>query len=874
MLGKLNFNRKDYDVLQWKSGKLGSIVAIDTETTFVKRAVDAQLVTVQAHAGGNVVYYIDLKDLPSFLSYHKDSVFVMHNAPFDMHQLYKNDKAAMYDKYDRNLVKDTAMMFRLVHLGTVGDVPRRYNLQYLTERLLSVKISKDETVRHTFDQYLNLPLSSINKEHLEYAAIDAIATWEIYFKLKAQVFRLDKYKTELSHDIQAKGELALFYINNNGIRFDIGRQQEFLNEKTKELDITSKFIGNWGFVRGQKGCKTRLHNILKRLGIIDKLPKTEKSGEPSTKRKHLSPFKIYPFVKDFLHFMELEKAISFVKNIREERIYPRYVSLKNTGRTSCTGAKQGACNIQQIPRVGGLREMFIPAEGHSFIDIDYSTLELCTLAQVHMNMYGESIMGDKINEGEDLHKYFASRRHNKPIDAVTKGERQESKACYSEDTELFTRSGWASIKELYNTDIEIAQYNPHTKEISFTKPIGWVSKTVDRLNVFKSPHMDCAVSDDHRMLAISKLGLVYEMSTDTYKSNEQMSSVHGGHLNESTSHIDDLKTRLAVMIQADGSFQGSTVRLGFTKRRKIDRCKELLDKCGIDFKFKIYSNNVSTFRFKKPLDLLLTKDKQFISWDSYNHLSFIDELKYWDSNISKHHISYSSYIDRNLEVASTILILNGYKVSNGENSIRYYNNSRKKNKEYCRLSSLTKHVIAGNFKVYCPSVPTSWVLTRRNSKTVVQGNCNFGFPGGLGIDTFIQFSEGYSVKLNRSEAQVLKDEWFDTFPQEARRLKTIQEGDVYTLTGRLRAEASYCAAANTPFQGLAADGAKLALYYLVKQGFKVVAFVHDQILIEHPTELCDSGLDTAQKIMIDSMNIVTPDIKISTEGKILSRWEK
>ncbi len=79
---------------------------------------------------------------------------------------------------------------------------------------------------------------------------------------------------------------------------------------------------------------------------------------------------------------------------------------------------------------------------------------------------------------------------------------------------------------------------------------------------------------------------------------------------------------------------------------------------------------------------------------------------------------------------------------------------------------------------------------------------------------------------------------------------------------------------NTYFQGLAADGAKLALFYLLKAGYKIVAFIHDQVLIEIEKDKASVELPKIQKIMQDSMNIVIPDIKITTEGQILDKWSK
>ena len=42
---------------------------------------------------------------------------------------------------------------------------------------------------------------------------------------------------------------------------------------------------------------------------------------------------------------------------------------------------------------------------------------------------------------------------------------------------------------------------------------------------------------------------------------------------------------------------------------------------------------------------------------------------------------------------------------------------------------------------------------------------NFGFPGGLGIETFIEFAKGYDISLTTLEAQRMKDTWFDAFPE-------------------------------------------------------------------------------------------------------------
>jgi hypothetical protein len=57
---------------------------------------------------------------------------------------------------------------------------------------------------------------------------------------------------------------------------------------------------------------------------------------------------------------------------------------------------------------------------------------------------------------------------------------------------------------------------------------------------------------------------------------------------------------------------------------------------------------------------------------------------------------------------------------------------------------------------------------------------------------------------------------------------------VCTVTGRLRAHTSFCSSRNSLFQGAAADGAILALWQVWRKGYKLVDFVHDQLVVEAP----------------------------------------
>lgn len=98
---------------------------------------------------------------------------------------------------------------------------------------------------------------------------------------------------------------------------------------------------------------------------------------------------------------------------------------------------------------------------------------------------------------------------------------------------------------------------------------------------------------------------------------------------------------------------------------------------------------------------------------------------------------------------------------------------------------------------------------------------------------------------------------------------------VFTTSGRLRAVAAHCQQKNTPFQGLAADGAKLALWELWRRGKRIVNFIHDEIVIE-VDETCNIAAEAEElcQVMIDAMRQVVPDVRISAEYAVSRCWDK
>jgi hypothetical protein len=75
--------------------------------------------------------------------------------------------------------------------------------------------------------------------------------------------------------------------------------------------------------------------------------------------------------------------------------------------------------------------------------------------------------------------------------------------------------------------------------------------------------------------------------------------------------------------------------------------------------------------------------------------------------------------------------------------------------------------------------------------------------------------------------------------------------------------------------GVAAYGAKLALWALIREGYRVVAFIHDEVVIELPED-ADHTTEARriEEIMNRAMERVTGDVPIACEYAPSRRWSR
>ncbi len=124
---------------------------------------------------------------------------------------------------------------------------------------------------------------------------------------------------------------------------------------------------------------------------------------------------------------------------RQSQIYPTYAPLVRTGRSSCSDP-----NLQQLPRDTRFREMITAAPGYQLLQIDYSALELRTLAAICLQRYGRSQLAELFAAGVDPHQYTAALAAGADAGAVCRAAQVRAEAAPpAGESDQFWRTGRA-----------------------------------------------------------------------------------------------------------------------------------------------------------------------------------------------------------------------------------------------------------------------------------------------------------------------------------------------------------------------------------------------------------------------------------------------
>jgi DNA polymerase I-like protein with 3'-5' exonuclease and polymerase domains len=355
-------------------------------------------------------------------------------------------------------VWDTQLLHKLFKLASEGHTAQGKGgstLETCAAEYLGAELPKDacdsrgNPVRLSYDQYLNRPASEIEPIYLEYLARDTLATFLVQRELLHRVDALlddshdewgfvsaewlltqvDRFGP-LTHHIQLKAAIVLREITANGLGVDTERREELAQQLATVRDEHRAELLKSGYIPGQEGSGKALQEILRRLDAKYPeiyFPRTANKGEYATSEDALQAITgVEPFIDSLIAYRAVDKLLStFLEKLGRTRVHPSFGVMVRTGRTSSFGE----LNAQNLPRDDRVRSCFVPSPGSVFIDADYSTIEMATLAQSVQTQLGiPSKMAEAINAGQDLHRLVSARFFGKPEHQVTKDERQKAKA--------------------------------------------------------------------------------------------------------------------------------------------------------------------------------------------------------------------------------------------------------------------------------------------------------------------------------------------------------------------------------------------------------------------------------------------------------------
>lgn len=317
----------------------------------------------------------------------------------------------IFQAYEDNRVTDTMIRAKLLAIadGTLkakSGKPKKgefsaFSLAGLARDLLGRTLDKD-TWRLRYAELRDVPIEQWPDGAKQYAQEDARTTYDVYQAQGTAPTLADEFH-------QARAAFSLHLMSMWGLRTNgewVARLKEWLGYEHAAFLEACK---SEGVVRadGTKDMGALRIRVREAYAALDQEPPVTGTGQPKTDADTLKQSG-----DDFLIEMAdggkaskvLTTFIPALERGTKVPINPRFNVLVDTGRTSCADP-----NLQNMPSGAGVRECFHPRPGYVYVAADYSTLELCTLAQTLLDQIGHSRMADALREGKDLHVLFASR---------------------------------------------------------------------------------------------------------------------------------------------------------------------------------------------------------------------------------------------------------------------------------------------------------------------------------------------------------------------------------------------------------------------------------------------------------------------------------
>lgn len=814
-------------------------VCLDIETTGLDRFRDEitsiQIGFTNVDQGKYVRRFFDWKKLGMkralmLLTKLKDAKLVTHNGKFDLLFLYVKTGIEL------KLWVDTLVMAHVCgeeELGLKPLVKKYFKVDYdISKEAKTGKITEKFKAYGLDDVYYPMELVKIFKKKLKIYSLEKVYKHEMraysaYLEVEKNGMPISPRRHEIAKKLQEQYKpilerlLTVGNINWNStaqvakILFT-DKDVPVYDEKGEKLPNTYEVIeysfmndiiyrgefdtrkGATLFMNEWKEKNPHLYDIKVKLkhnyapviigyGVgLKAIEKTAK-GVPSVSSDVLVNYVGNPVVDDLLEYRRLTKLETFIKSWEEiqvnDRIYPSFNITARTGRTTCSSP-----NIQQIPQDKNVRNLIEARPGWKILECDLSQVEL----RVASIFSGDENMQHAYQSGSDLHSktttlLFGDTSEMSPQEK--KRKRTQAKSCFSGDTEILTEDGFVEFK-MYDGITPVAQYNIETQEISYVDPLDFRMIPNQKVCVFENENTSLKLTPNHECIIQVQNGKKYMKKVPFEElaghGQSKYAWVNAGYYKyEKCWFIKDDMTRLVACFVADGSYSATKtqLRFGFTKKRKIERFRTLVNRLGVNYdekvqgKLKVTYFTISDFDYVCNMKRYCTADKTLLkpAMTELNPLVYLEEASHWDGHVNHTDLITVSSTNRStLDSMQIMAVQSGvrarlYKVKDERDNVSdtwtlsYNLNKKPLSRFESKDIDLRTHHNT-NHNVYCVTVPEHNIVIRHNGKVSIQGNCNFGFLYGMSAKTFVQYAKNFGLNITEEDSEHLRENFFKAYP--------------------------------------------------------------------------------------------------------------
>lgn len=916
-----------------------TLTAIDIESALIQKGnLAPPIVCLSWAEGGASGLLTDMDAIKKFVTsvLTGSSVVVGANIAYDFGCLaaeWPDILPLIWQKYSKCQVRDVQIRSTLVAIAegrlrdgelfakdgqkmrnSKGRITDRYSLDVCVREWLGREDAKgNDRFRLSYWLLKYVPVGEWPADARQYPVDDAVNTLKV---------------AEAQGDLQAQNESAQCisaFCCHLGAMWGLRADPERVEALEKDLSARRSVLEAWakevGIIR-EDGTK----NMAFIKGLVEKAyggtPPQTAGGKTSTSREALEESGD-AVLERYSEIGKVDKLVTYLDTLREAARVPLNVKpniLLATGRVSYEGM------LQLLPRKGGVRECFkFRGIGSS---VDYSAIEMATLAQVCLDLDLDSELAKALNADLDPHSFMGARILNmkyedflaklKAGDKEIKDVRQAAKACLGADTEVLTDTGWKRIVDVCSCDKVWDGYS-------------WVE------------HEGCIFQGEQEtwtfngVVATADHGVLTEHGFEEFSKVRTKSSLFQSALSSANlpySNGEGSSTRTGC--QQDSS-AGAAANAGEKLTTSAANCFEGMqgDASGAT------SSRSSQTRISSMTSTLLpAKHAHDSSSDSRHACPGARTLRTRITTTTAGEESGCGLVGSKTGQPSSPTVCHSLVGTTNQESLTESTTAEGTSQETFASQQSSK-----TCATVVPSKVSSSELTSLSRKLpvfdlvnagpnhrftimssegpIIVSNCNFGYPGMMGAAKFVvakrkekssvcewfhhdgrcgenkvshwrkrDLQGSYCVRCIE-EAQKLRDFYTQTWTEIPAYWRIVSDGLMTTDTvnqhrsNRVRGGLEGPSAANTLFQGLAADGAKRALelmteeMYLVPSsplyGSRLSVFAHDETIIDIPDngpDFVDAAARRQAELMIRGMREFVPDVLVKAEPALMRHWSK